>query len=407
MATTILRPILVSLLLSLACCGCSSAQKERDSYIQAYRRGDVRLAAEGSAELASRKAQSGDAPWILLDRGLIAFAQGDSAEAAKVLRQAIDAIDLYQQSVAAEGAGQILISDGMRAYATDPYEEILARIYLALALYDSGDASNAYAILRQAEERQVQMDRCYPLAKMLFGIACLADGDRSNAEILFRQAGVPTPDKTPSMVVICHNGCVPLKESVMVSGSQIAGLVTEEVIAASGGKPAISSIAGISLPEYAYGSDIPPRSVELVIDGNSYPMPRLCDVSSCAYKELEEKLPAYAARALSRMLVRRGAVAVTNSQNDTAGTIVDLLALVANFATQADTRSWGTLPASIDVAMVSLEAGDHALQVRASGRVITPKSLKLSPGTPSFVHFFQIGPHTRFTHEDTNDENAA
>ncbi len=94
------------------------------------------------------------------------------------------------------------------AYAGEDFEQVLARVYFALALIQAGDYGNAYAILRQAEELQQGLreryDRCcatsdfhlpdLTFAKYLFALLLEKQGDKSNACLLYQQSGaLPTP----------------------------------------------------------------------------------------------------------------------------------------------------------------------------------------------------------------------
>lgn len=393
--TTTVQTALAKLLLVLLCTSCSHVAQRRDHYIRSYRHGDIRQAREQVDKLVAERMpeagyeRCGDAPWLLLDQGMLAFAQDDIPKAVDSLRRGLEAIDFYRQSVSGESLGQVLLDDRARAYAASTYEEILARLYLAWALYANGDSNNAYAILRQAEERQAQLELSYPIAKLLFGIALQQNGDYSNARILFEQASNAVPEQRPLLVVVNHSGAVPLKTSITLPGSQIAGWMVEDILAATGqNNVRVSTIAGVPVPGYAMATEIPGRSVSVLLDGRLHKAHPVCDVSALAVRELEAEQPLIAARGAARILIRRAAVAATDRADETAGTVLDLLALVANLATQADTRSWATLPARIDIALIPVSAGYHELSVTDGSHYSAPLRIDISDGDVAFIHTF-------------------
>ena len=103
-----------------------------------------------------------------------------------------------------------VLQDEQGAYQAEDFEQVLARVYFALALLHQGDESNAYAVLRQAEEYQqyrrevytkIPFTRHYHLAdnglsKYLFATLLKKRGDPSNAQVLYSQALqlLPYPD---------------------------------------------------------------------------------------------------------------------------------------------------------------------------------------------------------------------
>ncbi len=65
--------------------------------------------------------------------------------------------------------------------------------------------------------------------------------------------------------------------------------------------------------------------------------------------------PVIAASGVARLMLRRGLVAACSKHDRDLGLVMDIGMLVANMLTTADTRSWGTLPLSIDGARMMLK----------------------------------------------------
>ncbi len=433
--------LLGSLLGSLAWggMGCSSAVNQRDAYITAYHTGDIvraesALSAIIREEIPPAKADStsNDAAWLLLDRGTARFASGEVVLAIDDYRRAIDLMDFYSQDCAAETVGKLLLQDDLGAYAGEDFEQVLARVYLALALLHTGDMGNAYALLRQAEEWQQQkreeyrnspVKRCYALvenavAKYLFAVLLEKQGDASNAAILYgdtaalvdnaqlkREIGVCdaqilSPSGTASLnnrscatiLVLCHNGNAPHKVSVLSDASVASTVALEIFLGMQDIDPAWSSLAGIQAPALRYWNNSQPLSTIASLDGIQKPLLPLYCVGETAAAQLDQQMPLIVARGVARYLLRRGAVACANDQDPQMGALVDFAMFVANLHTKADTRSWTTLPETIDVARYDTCEGKHRLTIQAAYMSPMAYELQLSQGDLCVVSVFNIHP---------------
>lgn len=409
---------------------CSSQLARRDEYIATYQQGCFQKSEETLTKaIDSNLPQNNyrkckDSVWLLLDRATERFATGDIDGAITDYDLALQAIDYYSQDYSPEQVGQFLLEDGVAAYPGEDFEQILARVYFALALLHKGEKSNAQALLRQAEDVQQRKQENYrnnrltshfnlvdnPVAKYL--LACLAEknGDFSNAEILYKQTadllgcGGLGPELHPNhphkncctLLVIGHNGNAPRKISEFSDASVASAIALEMILCTHDIDPAISSMTGIPVPALIQSRASFPVPLSASVDGCQKALFPLYNITAVAAQQLQEKMPIIVARGAARMLSRRTAVAYASEQNSDLGTIVDLAMLIANASTEADTRSWSLLPSSIDLTRFDLPPGRHVVTLRVANQFLPPfvshHELNLKSEDLCVIHIFNIHP---------------
>lgn len=415
--------------LSLLCTSCSSTiLAQRSSYLSAYHAGDLteaecQLNAIVKEEIpAGQYIESKEASWLLLDRATTRFAMGKTDEAIGDYAKAMESLDYYAQESSAERVAQLLVQDETGAYQADDFEQVLARVYFALALLHEGDESNAYALLRQAEE-YIQERRCIytripfmrqyqlpdnGLSKYLFALLLDKRGDHSNADILFQQASYLIPKtqtnhsyhcrkgQQATVLVLCHNGNVPRKVSATSPGSVASMAALEFLLATKRVDPAWSTLTGIPVPTLKRSAASSPMPTYAEIDGVNQPAMPVYSVCYAAEAELQQKMPIIVARGAARLLMRRCAVGYFQEQDPTLGMLADFTMFMINDQTKADTRSWTTLPAFIDAVRFDLEPGSHQLTLRVYDPYLGLNqkhfSLQLEPHDLCIIHVFNIHP---------------
>ncbi|MDP1835285.1 MAG: hypothetical protein Q8K75_05070 [Chlamydiales bacterium] len=419
MLKTSLRFILPLVL--LCCAGCTAPSiTHRGTCLCTYRNGDLCSAEHRLSALIACEMPSGDfrqscnSSWLLLDRAMTRFACGYSNEAIQDFDKAIAALDFFNQKPFMEQLAQTAFQDDVGAYAGEDFEQVLARVYFALTLLQQNDCSNAFALLRQCEQVQqairdsycrspVTQSFCVPenaLANYLFALMLEKRGDLSNARILYQQANVGCSAEAASgkatVLVMCHNGNVPQKVSVTTDASVVSALALEIFMQCHGAPPALCSLTGIPVPGLVFNPSSMPAPVQAVLDGCTEPLQRWYDVGQAACAALDQKLPVIAARAAARLLVRRGIVACADNASPELGLVADIAMLVANINTRADTRSWGTLPLTIDGARYDVEPGQHRLEFTVDPcgpyRESYCYNLNLPPDSLCIIHVFQLHP---------------
>lgn len=425
MHSILLYPLFLTLFL---CTGCSQAVFTRGEYMAAYRFGDLCQAEDALNRTLAKQIPTGDyrrsndAVWLLLDRATTRFAMGDAEGAIQDYNHALEAIDYYSQDSSVECFSKLLLEDDAAAYPGEDYEQILARVYFALALLHQGDNSNAYALLRQAEEvqqkkrelyRRIEFTRDYQLvdnavAKYLMAAISENRGDTSNARILYRQTAdllgtnpenlgsAPADSENATVLIICHNGNAPFKISTTSTASVASAIALECILCSQKIDPAWSSMTGIPVPEFVQVCGGESRPTIAKIDGAEKPLNCLYDVGATAYYQLHQKMPVIVARGVARFLIRRAAVGCARNQDPGFGAFVDIGMLIANLNTKADTRSWTTLPNTIDLARFDLKTGTHTLEIQSMVPHCPPftdrYTISLKPHDFCIINVFNIHP---------------
>jgi uncharacterized protein len=406
-------PLLVLLLHVCTSCA-SSVLAERGSYLTAYHAGGLVQAEERLDALAHQHMPKGnyvkskEASWLLLDRATLRFARGKVEEAIQDYELALEALDYYDQDSSSDQLAQMLLQDETGAYQADDFEHVLARIYFALALLHVGDESNAFALLRQAEEFQQERQALYskipftrhyrvspnPLSKYLFAALLEKRGDFSNARILYTQTGLLPQEAVEgaTIILICHNGNAPYKVSTTCPASVASTVALEILLASHGIEPAVSSFSGIPVPALRHWPFSNPVSIYGYLDGQNHPLMPIYSVSQAAAEELEQKRPVIAARGVARLAMRRCAVGYFQKKDPALGALADLTMFVVNDHTRADTRSWTTLPAEFDLVRIPVSPCEHALTIQAGHLLSQTYQLKLKQNDLCIVHVFNIHP---------------
>jgi tetratricopeptide (TPR) repeat protein len=416
-------------ILQLFCMGCTSPAllAQRGPYLNAYHSGCLEQAEQSLDQLVKQEiparsyTKSKEASWILLDRATTRFAMGKTEQAIDDYKSALEAIDYYNQDLPAEKVAQIMLQDNASAYQAADFEQVLARIYFALALLHQGDEGNAYALLRQAEEyqqakqaiyRQVPFTKDYRvpengLSKFLFATLLEKRGDLSNASILYKRAAqlisckdavadFSNKEKSQATVlVMCHNGNAPYKVTA-TSPASVASAAALEILlsATSKNDVAVSSLIGVPVPVLQRWPSSMPLPTYAMMDGHQKRVVPFYSVNQAAQEELQQKTPVIVARGVARLLLRRSAIGYLQQKDPCLGALADLTMYVVNSQTDADTRSWTTLPAVIDIARFNVEPGCHSLTIQVCGLNNSVKNYKLTLNTNDLciIHVFNIHP---------------
>ncbi len=421
--------IVLAFSLSLLTSCSTTILSQRGPYLRAYHEGAFCQAEQKIDTLAYQTQadqsfqSSKESSWILLDRATMRFAMNKTEEAIANYSQALEALDYYDQTLPTEQCAQLLLQDETSAYQADDFEQVLARVYFALALLHQGDESNAYALLRQAEEYQQEKKQFYAkvpftrhyrltdngLSKYLFALLLERRGDVSNAHILYRQASqllsssceafchLKQSPQQATILVICHNGNAPYKISVTSPASVASACALEFLLASQRIDPAWSTLTGIPVPALQQWPGSYPLPTYAQLDNLQCSLAPFCNINQIAKEELQQKIPVIAARGVARLLMRRCAVGYFDRQDPCLGMLADLTMMMINDQARADTRSWTTLPATIDLARFDTEPGCHCLTIQVHEGISDHRSyrLNLKPHDLCIIHIFNIHPGVR------------
>ena len=397
-------PLFGLLLLILG--GCASYSSQFDPIATDMSTGQIDQALE---QLDQEKPASRNTLLWLMNRGMLLRMKGDFTTSnqefslAKHLVEKLDALSLREQALS------VTINDTTRSYAGAPYEQVLLNVYSALNYLDLGEPDDARVEILQvglrlaelADEEIGALSETDPFARYLSGIIYEQDGEYSDAMIAYRRAyeayqkhgkdyllNVPDQLKVDllrsseriglqdenrryqelfgisswqtaeelhqqgELIFLFHNGLAPVK----IEKSAMLPIIGE------------GQLVRIALPEYVRRQ---PgfSSARLLINGREMETAVVENIEGLAIAELAKNLPVIIARTVVRAAVKYQASHEVGKQNDLAGLVLNIAGLLTE---QADTRSWQSLPADIQLARIPLAPGEYDLDVELldmSGRV--------------------------------------
>jgi hypothetical protein len=120
----------------------------------------------------------------------------------------------------------------------------------------------------------------------------------------------------------------------------------------------------VALPSYENHLNVY-SPIALEYQGKSYHAQEIVRVQSLAAKQLKDQLPMIIARQISRLVAKEE---LRQQMQRKGGDLGNIFASLYNMATEkADTRSWSTLPDSIQIMRLNLASGTHQLKFSVNG----------------------------------------
>jgi len=445
------------LLLALPVVGCRTYSDKLSEFRGCYLQGDFagadqavdRLIAKESGtkeEAVARsnaldvKAGKGDTYLLLLDKAMTQLALGRPEVSIELMREARDQLDEHESKNAKEFFASVLTDDTARSYAGADYELILVRVMLCLCdllVHSSQTEGDAYAYALQVGEKQEKIIES-PLGEdvgyrpreeykrvgigaYLQGMILEATGARDGAARAYERCvsyepGVRVAEEALHRATegryaepgegVLHvfylagpgpfytTGKSPPTDLALRIAQLAAALVSDSYV------PLMQT--DVPVPVLAVGVwGVPP--IEVSAFGRSTATEPLLDVNTVAGQQLDKMMPLIIARAVVRRAVKAavttaGSEAVKHNNKKNTGDAAELGFALANLlwtaAERADTRSWSSLPAQIQVARLPLPAGVHAVrfgrgveaEVRiAAGRDAYALVIQPDPGRPGVI----------------------
>lgn len=344
-----------------------------------------------------------------MNRGMLLRLKGDFVTsnrefaAAKQLAEEFNALSLREQATA------LTINDATRSYAGAPYEQVMLNIYSALNYLDLGQLDAARVEILQADlllgelgDKEVgPLFDNDPFARYLSALIYEAGGEYSDAMIAYRRAyeayrqhGERYPLVVPRQLQIdllrsserlglteenrryreqfeidSWQSAEQLQrqgELIFLFHSGLAPIKVERSVTIPG--PSAGQFVRIALPEYVRrpaGFSF----ARLLIDGRVLVTELVENIEELAIAELMDNQSAIIARAAARTLLKYQASKEAGKQNELAGVLLNIAGLLTE---RADTRSWLSLPAEIQLVRVPLAPGRYDLAVELldpAGRV--------------------------------------
>lgn len=414
---------------ALATAGCMTHTLRLQGVRQAFHRGDI-PAASRLLELDA-KATNRDADLLVLDRAMVALAEGRPEEAERLLRHSRDRFDHLAQADAAETTWSTLTDDTARAYSGEDHERVLLRGLLAVAnLVQDGDDADAYSLQMVEEQRRIVAEAARPDGtnpKAAFGQVAFSPllrgilresthRDYDDAARHFAMVTAWQPDFRPGhdhlararlgvhskkghgvvhLIALVGHGPVKVEAAEIPSTASLA--IANGLLAASSRAPLPPVVAPIVVPRVVAspGNVAGVRATPRAVPSSAVATETITNVSAMAKSQCDAMLPTTVARALVRRSVKQAAIVGARETLGGAGSLpgvaVDLAGIAWQAGERADTRCWSLLPDTIQVARLELPAGDHEILLepfdragRPIGRAVAV-SATVSDGRDTFV----------------------
>ena len=352
----------------------------------------------------------------LLNKGMVLRMKRDFAGSNHALEAAKGEMErLYAASVS-ENALSFIVNDATVSYAGDGYEQVLVHLYMAFNYLELNQPNEARVEALQVDAKLHEIGEKIPDSKFtedafsryLTGIIYEERGEWSDAMIAYRKAyeaykkyqssyGFAMPamlkhdllrlaqrqglsdelaqykkefgiarsldkgdaDTQGELIFVLNNGLAPIKRE------KAANLLD----------PVSGVIFRIALPYYESRPNNV-MSARITVAGKQVSTELMEDVDAIARQSLDARMAAITARSLARAVAKYSANKTAqqralnrNNENDALVGMLGALAVqVAAVATErADTRSWLTLPANIQLARLPLPPGSYTAKVELLG----------------------------------------
>ena len=371
-----------------------------------------------------------DAPLYFLNKGMLlrlnkCYADSNTAfESAQRLMDKLESVSLTEQTSA------FLVNDTVHGYEGEDFEKVLLHLYKALNYLDLQQPYEARVEALQVDVKIRELNSGTTgaalteeaFARYLSGIIYENLGELSDAMIAYRRAyeafglykkkyNVALPEslkyallrlaerqgledelKTyraefsinnwPSVASREANG-----ELVLTLHSGLVALKGE--VASHALDPGSARLIRIALPVYR------PRNAtvtqaRLRVGDQTVRLDLVEDVNTLAIKSLESHMAAITARTVARAAIKYRMAREADKRDPAMGLLVNLAGAIAE---QADTRSWSSLPAQIQLARASLAPGMYKAQLELldnSGKLIHAQdfgNISITQGKATYITF--------------------
>ncbi len=349
----------------------------------------------------------GDDDVLKLEKSMVLLAAGKPAESEKILREVRDRFDHLEQKSLAEGALSFLTDDNAKSYAGEDYEKVLIRTFLALSnLMNGGGDAEAYMLQAADKQQQIiqaatEADGTNPKASYQqvalgpYVRAALREETHRDFDDVARSREMVVnwqPEFTAGkfdleravhgrhsepghgvLYVFTLVGRGPYKEEVAEIPSQVALLIADRIISATGKHTLPPTIAPIKVPKVMPQVNLI-RSVNVSIDGTQRGQTEtITDIGRMATEQYDAVYPQIVAKAVVRRVVKKGVIYTTKEmtglqKGSLESFALDLVGVAWEATEAADTRCWGLLPDKVQVLRVELPAGDHEVDLQPIAR---------------------------------------
>lgn len=435
--TRVFLPVgLLCLVLSLMGCGRDYSSR-MDNVLAAMDRGDTHTALEEVNLLIDRaernkKPERNNLTLLMLERGTIHLAEGDLESAAAdfaAADQMLEILDLTPQG--ARKVAAAMFSGSKVVYHAPLYEKLMVNI-VSVATYLTSNQLSAAAVEARRLIVLIQYFKgagyedhpALTFAHSIAGYALDRVGEANAARKLYKQAlevsdssfaeeslrrmrGKGTKDGHESVAVLVLSGQGPVRVPKAIPIGVMMGWLTHDFPLSSNELDifhGLSAEQAVSVIRFPMMQTAMPAYEQWEVHTNAGKptlLPLASDTNAFAEQQWREMRPAIAMSAISRWLTRHVAQTALGKGGEAVGGIGGGIMKLAGLATKAgmmaadipDTRAWNTIPGSLHIGYVPIDAGASTITVRGVGpggqtRIEVP--VDIQPGQPKFVMVYSV-----------------
>lgn len=371
------------------------------------------------------KLQGGkDQALYLLNKAMVLRMTGDYADSVKVFEQAKPLMEYLEATSVTESASAFTLSENLRTYQPPLYERLMVHVYQGLNFLQLGQPDSARVEAQQVDDL---LKRLYPNAdaapnggdafpRYFSGLVYENMAEYSDAMIAYRQAykSYKAQGATDAQIPqdlklsLCRFADYLGLQDELDDYKKRFGIDKWPPVSLQDDQGQVLFVFsdGMGPMKYAQSAVLPDPvngqyySVSLPVLRRRGQLARYADITvgdatgqtqrmASIYDDAEQQLKADKTKLLAAQFSRNVARTVAaNAANNKAQGLGTVLSLVASVADQADTRIWGTLPDNIQVARVRLAPGTYDMTVQLRGgyggtRVL--KDVVVSAGQMTFT----------------------
>ncbi len=399
-------------MLGLLLSGCASYQSRVKNARQYFEGGLYESSINELKPLADK--EGGDQFLYLVDLGTVYLNAGKYKEAIATFHRADRLAEINDYTSITEEAATVLLNDDVKEYRGEDFEKILVNVYLAIAYTLNNQWEDALVECRKVNHKLDLMIREGQLpyernafAKYLAALLFEARGEYNDAFVDYRQLR-GWDSKVPLLGAPLLRLAEKLKASdefqkyrkdyPVVKDYRIQKNEGQIVLLLEQGKgpEKVTSRESRLLPAFSrrfYRS----RSGELSVDGvGTAPTEVLFDIENTAIEQLEKKKAAMLAKKIGGVVVKELVAAQVAKSTDNKW-LGFLTSVILHATDHADTRAWSTLPATLQIARLTVPAGEHTVHfnlvdrfgTRTEGRKTWDK-VSVKPRQIVFLRFREL-----------------
>lgn len=398
-------------LLCALLCGCGMSQYRTNMLSNSLRQGNVDSVYQ---VLIQHEVAKKDQAQQQLNLGMVQFLKADYRASIEHLQLAKNIMEQLQSTSVVENVQALSINEAMRSFVAAPSEFVFLHQLLALNYLAKNDLAAARVEMLQADTRMNAYNSAannehaeLSSGRYLAGVIYELSGEYDSALVSYRKAyrsnlnnkrQIPVALQRALLKTTAQMGLMSehqkytelfgidykknssQTELAVIYYNGVVGVKHSNVISVYSYK--VHHYVSLALPAYS-GRVTPPINAfwSLKEQEKSGYTQQLDSMDKNVRQDLNAQMGKLTAQALARAVVKHN-ISANVQRNNQDSSSLPLLALLGNLAVNiteyADTRSWNTLPAAVEVDRASIKEIVDTLQIDGKSVAIKPKKGRLN-----------------------------